>query len=51
MGKLLLELEQLSRRGDLQADWGKTSLKPYVELFERHAEGVAKDRAREVKGE
>ncbi|GAA5896929.1 hypothetical protein JCM8208_006115 [Rhodotorula glutinis] len=51
VGKLLLELEQLSRRGDLQADWGKTSLKPYVELFERHAEGVAKERARAVKAE
>ncbi|BGP39961.1 p48 polypeptide of DNA primase [Rhodotorula kratochvilovae] len=51
VGKLLLELEDLSRRGDLHADWGKTSLRPYVEVFERHAEGVAKERAREVKAE
>ncbi|GAA5860389.1 hypothetical protein JCM1840_000243 [Sporobolomyces johnsonii] len=49
VGKLLLELEQLARRGDTQADWGKTSLRPYVELFERHAEMVAKTRARETK--
>lgn len=51
VGKLLLELEELSRRGDTAADWGKTSLRPYVELFERHAEAVAKEKAREVKGE
>ncbi|POY74817.1 hypothetical protein BMF94_2090 [Rhodotorula taiwanensis] len=49
VGKLLLELEELSRRGDTAADWGKTSLRPYVELFERHAEAVAKEKAREVK--
>ncbi|CEQ39037.1 SPOSA6832_00509, partial [Sporobolomyces salmonicolor] len=49
VGKLLLELEQLARRGDTQADWGKTSLRPYVELFERHAEMVTKTRARETK--
>lgn len=51
VGKLLFELEELSRRGDTAADWGKTSLRPYVEVFERHAEAVAKERAREVKGE
>ncbi|BGP55421.1 hypothetical protein JCM8202_003749 [Rhodotorula sphaerocarpa] len=49
VGKLLFELEELSRRGDTAADWGKTSLRPYVEVFERHAEAVAKERAREVK--
>ncbi|BGP32032.1 p48 polypeptide of DNA primase [Rhodotorula toruloides] len=51
VGRLLLELEDLARRGDSSADWGKTSLRPYVELFERHAEGVVRDRAREVKAE
>lgn len=51
VGRLLLELEDLARRGDSSADWGKTSLRPYVELFERHAEGVVRDRAREVKGQ
>ncbi|GAA6063483.1 hypothetical protein JCM10212_000999 [Sporobolomyces blumeae] len=47
VGKLLLELELLARRGDTQADWSKTSLRPYVELFERHAEAVVKARGRE----
>lgn len=51
VGKLLLELEELSRRGDTAADWGKTSLRPYVELFEKHAEAVAKERTRGVKAE
>lgn len=51
VGKLLLELEELSRRGDTAADWGKTSLRPYVELFEKHAEAVAKEHTRGVKGE
>ncbi|GAA6049219.1 hypothetical protein NBRC10513_003309 [Rhodotorula toruloides] len=51
VGRLLLELEDLARRGDSSADWGKTSLRPYVELFERHAEGVVRERAREVKAE
>ncbi|TKA54269.1 hypothetical protein B0A53_03360 [Rhodotorula sp. CCFEE 5036] len=51
VGKLLLELEELSRRGDTAADWGKTSLRPYVELFEKHAEAVAKEHTRGVKAE
>ncbi|GAA5861677.1 hypothetical protein JCM3774_002667 [Rhodotorula dairenensis] len=51
VGKLLVELEELSRRGDTAADWGKTSLRPYVELFEKHAEAVAKEHTRGVKAE
>ncbi|GAA5837079.1 hypothetical protein JCM5353_002488 [Sporobolomyces roseus] len=49
VGKLLLELEMLARRGDTAADWSKTSLRPYVELFERHAENIVKAKTREKK--
>jgi len=49
VGKLLLELEMLARRGDTAAEWSKTSLRPYVELFERHAENIVKAKTREKK--
>ncbi|GAA5999062.1 DNA primase subunit PRI1 [Rhodotorula paludigena] len=51
VGRLLVELESLARRGDVDADWGKTSLRPYVEVFERHAEGLCRERTRESKAE
>ncbi|GAA6027276.1 hypothetical protein JCM8097_002549 [Rhodosporidiobolus ruineniae] len=46
VGKLLLELEAQLRQDFKDADWSRTSLKPFVEIFERHAEGVAKERVR-----
>ncbi|GAA5857002.1 hypothetical protein JCM3766R1_001927, partial [Sporobolomyces carnicolor] len=49
VGKLLLELEHHARKGDYQADWSKTSLAPYVDLFERHAEAVVKAKTRETR--
>ncbi|GAA5959939.1 hypothetical protein JCM3765_000653 [Sporobolomyces pararoseus] len=49
VGKLLLELEHRARTGDTAADWSKTSLRPYVELFERHAEAIVKAKTREAR--
>ncbi|GAA5977611.1 hypothetical protein JCM11641_006876 [Rhodosporidiobolus odoratus] len=46
VGKLLLEIEALVRQEFKDADWTRTSLKPYVEILERHAEGVARERVR-----
>ncbi|GAA6002382.1 hypothetical protein JCM10207_001091 [Rhodosporidiobolus poonsookiae] len=46
VGKLLLEIEALVRQGYKDGDWSRTSLKPYVEILERHAEGIAKERVR-----
>ncbi|BGP16015.1 hypothetical protein JCM10213_005434 [Rhodosporidiobolus nylandii] len=46
VGKLLLEIEALVRQEFKDADWSRTSLRPYVEILERHAEGVAKERTR-----
>lgn len=51
VGKLLLELEYRARTGDTTADWSKTSLRPYVELFERHCEAIVKAKTREARGE
>jgi len=45
VGQLLVELEELSK-GDSpnpSAGWESTSLKPYVEIFQRHVEAVLKD--------
>ncbi|GAA5994724.1 hypothetical protein JCM5350_001480 [Sporobolomyces pararoseus] len=49
VGKLLLELEYRARTGDTTADWSKTSLRPYVELFERHCEAIVKAKTRELR--
>ncbi|GAA5851372.1 hypothetical protein JCM8547_004222 [Rhodosporidiobolus lusitaniae] len=46
VGKLLMEIEALVRQEFKDADWSRTSLKPYVEILERHAEGVARERTR-----
>lgn len=43
-----MELEEATNVGDAKAGWEKTSLRPYVELFERHVEGILKE-AREAK--
>lgn len=43
-----MELEEATNVGDVKAGWEKTSLRPYVELFERHVEGILKE-AREAK--
>ncbi|GAA5899473.1 hypothetical protein JCM6882_009127 [Rhodosporidiobolus microsporus] len=46
VGSLLMEIEALVRQDLKDANWSRTSLKPYVEILERHAEGVAKERVR-----
>lgn len=46
-----MELDALTRAGDVQASWDKTSLKPYIEMFESYIDGLVKDRTRAVKGE
>lgn len=51
-----MELEQLARSGGnvggaAETAWEKTSLRPYVELFERHVEGLVKEGVRGRKGE
>lgn len=51
VGKLLVELEHLARRGDTHADWSKTSLAPYVAVFEQHAEDIVKAKTRDARGE
>jgi DNA primase small subunit len=51
VGQLLLELEAAARAGDDKAGWERTSLKPYIELFERHVEGILKDARGEKRGE
>lgn len=43
VGQLLMELEEASRRGDVDAGWEKTSLNEYVELFNRHCDGIIRD--------
>ncbi|KDE08325.1 DNA primase small subunit [Microbotryum lychnidis-dioicae p1A1 Lamole] len=42
VGQLLMELEHVTVAGDDSASWDKTSLRPYVELFERHIDGIIK---------
>ncbi|GAA6012362.1 hypothetical protein JCM11491_007110 [Sporobolomyces phaffii] len=49
VGKLLVELEHLARKGDTHADWSKTSLAPYVAVFERHAEDIVKAKTRDAR--
>ncbi|KAK4047753.1 p48 polypeptide of DNA primase [Microbotryomycetes sp. JL201] len=51
VGQLLMELEHLARDGDEQASWDKTSLKPYVEAFERHIAPLVKADVRKRKAE
>lgn len=34
-----------------QSSWNKTSLKPYVEIFERHVDGILRDKLKKKKGE
>ncbi|GAA5824304.1 hypothetical protein JCM11251_001603 [Rhodosporidiobolus azoricus] len=49
VGSLLMEIEALVRQGggaNKYADWSRTSLRPYVEILEKHAEGVARERVR-----
>lgn len=48
VGQLLMELEEAAKAGDDRAGWERTSLKPYVEMFEKYVEGVMKE-SREVK--
>ncbi|KAI5478617.1 DNA primase small subunit [Pseudohyphozyma bogoriensis] len=42
VGQLLGELEEASRKGDNGAGWESTSLRPFVELMDRHVEGILK---------
>jgi DNA primase small subunit len=51
VGQLLMELEGVSSSGDDKAGWEKTSLRPYVELFERHIEGLVKLQNKVKQGE
>jgi len=51
VGQLLRELDAaVSSEGEHHSDWEKTSLKPYVELLERHAMGLM-DEVRRIKRE
>lgn len=51
-----MELEQVARSGHQnvggvgETAWEKTSLRPYVELFEKHVEGLVKEGVRGRKG-
>ncbi|ORY92646.1 hypothetical protein BCR35DRAFT_298123 [Leucosporidium creatinivorum] len=59
VGQLLMELEELARSGgsvgnggvDDKTGWEKTSLRPYVELFEKYVEGLVKEGVRGRKEE
>lgn len=54
VGQLLMELEELSRRGsalDDKAGWERTSLKPYVELFEQHCKALVNQATGVKRGE
>ncbi|KAM0787717.1 hypothetical protein ACM66B_003776 [Microbotryomycetes sp. NB124-2] len=51
VGQLLMELEHLARAGDEHAGWDKTSLRPYVEAFERHIAPLVKADVRKRKAE
>jgi len=45
VGQLLVELEELSKgeNPNPSAGWESTSLRPYVEVFQRHVDAVLKD--------
>lgn len=44
LGQLLEEIDAWDGPADdAISDWQKTSLRPYVELFERYVEGLLKD--------
>lgn len=47
---MLMELDVLTRAGDVRASWDKTSLRPYIELFESFVDGLVREKARSVKG-
>lgn len=40
VGQLLYELDQAAKVGNTKAGWEATSLKPYIETFEKHVNGI-----------
>lgn len=58
VGQLLVELERVPAptteedkdKAKRMDDWENTSLKPYVEMFERHVAAVLKDARRNKRG-
>ena len=50
VGLLLRELDRVKMEDDRETNWEQTSLKPYVDFFEKHIAAVLKDNTRAKKG-